>query len=85
MGCPSESLTSTALLHFPVVHEEAQVVNSFKLYQHTEDKGVFACSILVSIVTIPLSIMIILISIEPKLEKCVHLQVQYSRVVSQYL
>ena len=29
--------------------------------------------------------MVILTSIDPILEKCVHLQVQYSRVLSQYV
>ena len=44
-------------------------------------KGVFTCSILASIVTILIIIVIILTSIDPILEKCVHLQVQYSRVL----
>ena len=46
--------------------------------------GVFTCSILASIVTILVRIVVILKSIEPILEKCVHLQVLYSRVLSQY-
>ena len=37
------------------------------------------------IVTILISIVVILTSIDPILEKCVHLQVQYSQVLSQYL
>ena len=36
-------------------------------------------------VTILVSIVVILTSIDPILEKCVHLQVQYSQVLSQYL
>ena len=40
--------------------------------------SVFTCSILISIV------VVILTSIDPILEKCVHLQVHYSRVLSQY-
>ena len=44
----------------------------------TRSKGVFNCSILASIMTIPVSIVIILTSIEAILEKSVHLQVQYS-------
>ena len=50
-----------------------------------KSKGVFTCSILASIVTILVSIVAILASIDPILEKCVHLQVQYSQVLSQYL
>ena len=48
-------------------------------------RGVFTCSILASIVTILISIVVILTSIDPILEKCGHLQVQYSRVLSQHL
>ena len=47
--------------------------------------GVFTCSIIASIVTILVSIAVILSSIEPILEKCVHQQVQYLQVLSQYL
>ena len=47
-------------------------------------RDVFTCSMLTSIVTILVSIVVILRSNEPILEKCVHLQVQYSRVLSQY-
>ena len=48
-------------------------------------KGVFTCSILTSIVTILVSIVVKITSIKPILEKCVHLQVQYLRLMSQYL
>ena len=63
---------------------------NFKVRQILEirrnlSKGVFTCSILASIVTILLSILATLMSIEPILEKCGHMQMQYSRVLSQYL
>ena len=54
-----------------------QVVNLFSTCKiHT--KGVFTCSILASIETILVSSVVILTSIDPILEKCVHLQMQYS-------
>ena len=43
-------------------------------YSDTQNyKGVFTCSILASIVTILIRIVIILLSIEPILEKCVEI------------
>ena len=48
-----------------------------------KSKGVFTCSILARIMTIFVSIVARLTSIEPIFEKCVHLQVQYSLVISQ--
>ena len=58
---------------------------TFSSVRLPKSKGVFTCSILASIVTILISIVVILPSIEPILEKCGHLQVQYSQVLSQYL
>ena len=57
----------------------------FQALEGNKTRGVFTCSILASIVTILVSIAVILTSFDPILEKCGHLQVQYSRVLSQYL
>ena len=50
-----------------------------------ESWGVFTCLILANIATILVSVVVILMSIESILEKCGHLQVHYSWLLSQYL
>ena len=63
---------------------QKQGISQKSLYAFTlKSKGVFTCSILARIMTIFVSIVARLTSIEPILEKCVHLQVQYSLVISQ--
>ena len=76
----------------PTTFEECK---SYTLYSHSwpfqsdkkvwVPKGVFTCSVLASIVTILVSIVVILTSIDPILEKCGHLQVQYSQVFGQII
>ena len=71
----------------PILYALCYLVNiehiALKVKTAKGSKGVFTCPILTSIVTIFVSIVVLLATIEPILEKRGYLQVQYSRVLSQ--